>query len=42
MRHTYVSVDCHLIFTTKDRQPVLSPDLLERLPGYFGGVAVKQ
>ena len=39
MPHTYVSCDCHCIFATKQRAPVLTYEVRDRLYPYFGGIA---
>lgn len=39
MPHTYSSLLIHCVFSTKDRRPVISPELQPRLWGYIGGIA---
>ncbi|RJP72913.1 MAG: IS200/IS605 family transposase [Candidatus Zixiibacteriota bacterium] len=41
MPHTYVCGDFHCVFTTKDRAPVLVPELRARLIPYIQGIANK-
>jgi len=38
MAHTFSNLFIHVIFSTKDRDPVISPDLQPRLWNYLGGV----
>ncbi len=38
MGHTYTNILLHLIFSTKDRQPTLAPDLRARLMPYTSAV----
>jgi REP element-mobilizing transposase RayT len=38
MGHTYTNLLTHLIFSTKDRAPSLTPDLKPRLFAYMGGI----
>src|SRR5690349_15133725 len=38
MPHTFASLLVHVIFSTKNRQPDLSPDLASRLFPYMGGI----
>jgi|GEM_PF-180663 len=38
MPSTYVSLHCHLVFSTKDREPWITPDWRDRLHGYLGGI----
>ncbi len=38
MPHTYTSLLVHVVFSTKDRAPDLSPDLAARLFPYMGGI----
>ena len=37
--HSFVSVHIHCIWSTKNREPLLSPGLRERLCPYLGGIA---
>ncbi|MDY7010042.1 MAG: IS200/IS605 family transposase [Planctomycetota bacterium] len=39
MAHSYVSNHVHYVFSTKDRQGLITPDLKERLWAYMGGIA---
>jgi REP element-mobilizing transposase RayT len=39
MPHTYISCDIHCIFATKERAPLLTPEIQGRLFPYFGGIA---
>ena len=38
MAHTYTNILVHVIFSTKDRQAWLVPEIKERLFGYIGGI----
>jgi putative transposase len=38
MPHTFTSLLVHVIFSTKDRAPDLSPELAARLFPYMGGI----
>ena len=31
-------MNCHLVFSTKNRVPLIDPDLTQRLYGYIGGI----
>jgi putative transposase len=42
MAETYASLYVHFVFSTKDRQPTLRPDLRERIWRYIGGIARKE
>ncbi|MEA2552997.1 MAG: REP-associated tyrosine transposase [Fimbriimonadaceae bacterium] len=37
MGSTYASLHCHVVFSTKDRSPVLRPDIRARAHEYLGG-----
>jgi REP element-mobilizing transposase RayT len=37
MAHTYANILIHSLFSTKDRQPWLTPDIREEVFCYFGG-----
>ena len=37
--HSFVSCLVHVIFSTKDRRPFITPDIQERLWPYLGGIA---
>jgi putative transposase len=39
MAHTFSSLSIHYIFSTKERIPILSPEIRERLWPYLGGIA---
>ena len=39
MAHSYVSNYVHCVFSTKDRQRLITSDLMERLWAYMGGIA---
>jgi REP element-mobilizing transposase RayT len=39
MGHTFSSLNVHCIFSTKERIPILSPEVRERLWPYLGGIA---
>lgn len=39
MAHTFYSLNVHCIFSTKDRVPVLTAEIRERLWPYLGGIA---
>jgi putative transposase len=39
MAHTYTSQLLHCVFSTKERSPLISTDLQERLCPYLGGIA---
>lgn len=39
MANTFASLHYHLIFSTKDREPWLRPDIQERVWAFLGGVA---
>src|SRR5882757_5675481 len=39
MSHTYTRLLVHAIFSTKDRQPVITADLKPRLLAYMGDIA---
>ena len=36
--HSFVSCLMHVVFSTKDRQPLITPELEERLWPYLGGI----
>ena len=38
MAHTLANLLTHVIFSTKDRQPLLTPDLRTDLLAYMGGI----
>jgi putative transposase len=35
---SYINLNYHLIFSTKDRRPQIGPDLMPRLREYIGGI----
>jgi hypothetical protein len=37
MAHTFTNLLTHVIFSTKDRLPLLTPDLREDMLAYMGG-----
>jgi putative transposase len=39
--HSFVSCLLHVVFSTKERRPLITPDLQERLWRYLGGIARK-
>lgn len=39
MSHTYTNLLSHVIFSTKDRRPLIDSDLKPRLLGYMNGIA---
>ena len=39
MPHSFISCHVHYVFSTKDRQKLLTPDIQERLYPYLGGIA---
>ena len=39
MAHTYTSQLLHCVFSTKERRPLITPELQERLWPYIGGIA---
>lgn len=39
MSHSYVSCRIHYVFSTKNRQPLITPELAARLWPYLGGIA---
>ena len=38
MSHTYTNLLSHVVFSTKDRQPLINPELKPRLLGYMNGI----
>ena len=38
MGQSYTCLFCHIIFSTKDRMPQVTPDLQQRLYDYMGGI----
>jgi len=41
MAHTFANLLTHVIFSTKDRLPLLTPDLREDMLAYLGGIVRK-
>jgi len=39
MANTYSQIYLHFVFSTKDRRPLIDPDIQERVWAYIGGVA---
>jgi len=39
MSNTYTSLYIHIIFSTKDRAPIIHPEWQDRLRAYLGGIA---
>lgn len=39
MAHSFVSLVLHCVFSTKDRRPLITQDLSQRLYPYIGGIA---
>ena len=39
MAHTYVSIYIHYVFSTKQRLPLIIPEIQDRLWAYMGGIA---
>ncbi|MBM4306811.1 MAG: IS200/IS605 family transposase [Deltaproteobacteria bacterium] len=39
MANTYISLYIHIVFSTKERQAMITPDLQSRLWAYMGGIA---
>src|ERR1700733_3160068 len=42
MPSTHTSLHYHLVFSTKDREPLITADLREDLYGYLGGIVKTQ
>ncbi|HSL70665.1 MAG TPA: transposase, partial [Longimicrobiales bacterium] len=38
MAHAFTMLHFHIIFSTKDRRPLITTDLRPRLHGYLGGI----
>src|SRR5215217_2859092 len=38
MPQSFASLHLHIVFSTKNREPFLAPDLVERLYPYMGGI----
>ncbi len=39
MPQSFISMNCHVIFSTKNREPLLTPEVATRLYEYIGGTA---
>jgi len=39
MAHSYVSILIHYIFSTKNREKIISPEIQDRVWAYMGGIA---
>jgi len=39
MANTYTSLHCHIIFSTKNREPLIRPEIEDRVWSYLGGIA---
>ena len=39
MANTYTSLHCHVVFSTKNREPWIRPEFEERIWAYLGGIA---
>lgn len=39
MANSYISLYIHIVFSTKERQAMITPDLQNRLWAYMGGIA---
>ncbi len=39
MADTFTSLRCHVVFSTKNREPWLTPEIRERLFPFLGGIA---
>ena len=37
--HTFISCHLHCVWSTKERRPLITPDLQKRLWPYLGGIA---
>jgi putative transposase len=35
---SFVSLNCHIVFSTKNREPLIAPPVTDRLYSYIGGV----
>jgi putative transposase len=42
MPQSFASLHCHLIFSTKNRAPLITADIQPRLFGYWGGICQEQ
>lgn len=41
MSHTYISELVHVVFSTKERAPIIGPEIQDRLWSFLGGIARK-
>ena len=41
MANTYTSLHYHIVFSTKNREPWIRPEIEERIWAYLGGIATK-
>jgi REP element-mobilizing transposase RayT len=41
MANTYCSVTVHLVFSTKNREPIIAAEIEDRVWAYLGGIAAK-
>jgi REP element-mobilizing transposase RayT len=41
MANTYTSLHYHIVFSTKNREPWITPEIEERIWAYLGGIATK-
>jgi putative transposase len=41
MANTYTSLHYHIVFSTKNREPGIKPEIEERIWAYLGGIATK-
>ena len=39
MANTYASLHYHIVFSTKNREPWITPDIEQRIWAYLGGIA---
>jgi REP element-mobilizing transposase RayT len=39
MANTYTALHYHIVFSTKNRQPLIGPELRERICGFLGAIA---
>jgi REP element-mobilizing transposase RayT len=38
MSHTFTNLLTHIIFSTNDRNPIITPEIKSRLDAYMGGI----
>lgn len=41
MGNTFTSLDCHLVFSTKNREPVITHEIEDRVWKFLGGIVRK-